>query len=287
MKAKYSPQKVESPRDRKPDTRSSRSSKSSSKCKNETRPRRRASQTHFFKYQLACNPFKAEEDDLKRALIASLQQSDQNPVKKRQHSGNSVQNVKKQPNNQTCPEQSHQASKNANKISNYNNNNNNNSTNNNNIKDEQVEAKPYTPETQDFLTFICFRATPPCLNAPSHDNGNHPDNDNKNQNATNTARSSSNRRPTRQSLRLSSIRKISENDTAVSNGKEEANSFEENIKQADLTLEAMAEDIGNLDEVAQEPNLVLDKQLVKGLMSREFAGAFADEDSMFDSIPNK
>lgn len=40
------------------------------------RPRRRASQTYFFKYQLANNPLKAEEEDLKLALLASLNDCD-------------------------------------------------------------------------------------------------------------------------------------------------------------------------------------------------------------------
>lgn len=42
----------------------------SSKC----RPRRRAAKTHFFKYQLANNPTRAEENDLKRALQESLEE---------------------------------------------------------------------------------------------------------------------------------------------------------------------------------------------------------------------
>lgn len=44
----------------------------------ESRPRRRASQTYFIKYQLARNPLKAEEQDLKLALIASLEDCNSN-----------------------------------------------------------------------------------------------------------------------------------------------------------------------------------------------------------------
>lgn len=38
------------------------------------RPKRRAAKTHFFKYQLANNPSRAEENDLKRALQESLEE---------------------------------------------------------------------------------------------------------------------------------------------------------------------------------------------------------------------
>jgi len=38
------------------------------------RPKRRAAKTHFFKYQLATNPSRAEENDLKRALQESLEE---------------------------------------------------------------------------------------------------------------------------------------------------------------------------------------------------------------------
>lgn len=38
------------------------------------RPKRRAAKTHFFKYQLAANPTRAEENDLKRALQESLEE---------------------------------------------------------------------------------------------------------------------------------------------------------------------------------------------------------------------
>lgn len=40
------------------------------------RPKRRAAKTHFFKYQLATNPSRAEENDLKRALQESLEEQD-------------------------------------------------------------------------------------------------------------------------------------------------------------------------------------------------------------------
>lgn len=43
---------------------------------NMLRPKRRASQTfrHFFKYHLADDPFKVEEEDLENAIVASMQQ---------------------------------------------------------------------------------------------------------------------------------------------------------------------------------------------------------------------
>lgn len=46
----------------------------------QARPRRRASQTFLIKYQLARNPLKAEEEDLKLALKASLEQSKLNGI---------------------------------------------------------------------------------------------------------------------------------------------------------------------------------------------------------------
>lgn len=53
------------------------------------RPRRRAAKTHFFKYQLANNPTRAEENDLKRALQESLEEQHHSPpisnVKSKQH----------------------------------------------------------------------------------------------------------------------------------------------------------------------------------------------------------
>lgn len=60
------------------------SPKKANKLSPEARPRRRASQTYIFKYQLANNPLKAEEDDLKLAILASLEQgaiNEKNPDK--------------------------------------------------------------------------------------------------------------------------------------------------------------------------------------------------------------
>lgn len=54
--------------------RKSSSPKKANKSSPQARPRRRASQTYIIKYQLARNPLKAEEEDLKLALLASLQQ---------------------------------------------------------------------------------------------------------------------------------------------------------------------------------------------------------------------
>lgn len=51
-----------------------RNSLNASKSSIGTRPKRRASQTHFFKYQLANDPWRAEEEDLRLALLESLQQ---------------------------------------------------------------------------------------------------------------------------------------------------------------------------------------------------------------------
>lgn len=54
-----------------------RAGSTSSDDPDRARPRRRASQTYIIKYQLARNPLKAEEEDLKQALLASLEQCGQ------------------------------------------------------------------------------------------------------------------------------------------------------------------------------------------------------------------
>lgn len=79
------------------------------------------------------------------------------------------------------------------------------------------------------------------------------------------------------------------------------------MERASIALEDMAHEIhssdGIKDELAQESSGCMsassannnrtmsspyknNKHLVKGLMTREFAGAFADEDTIFESISN-
>lgn len=272
----------------------------------EHRPRRRASQTYFFKYQLARNPLKAEEEDIKQALLASLQQCNSNGTKSK-------------------------SGKSGNSSNNQNNNNKNNSKERLASKkkrsapstpSKQIEIKdskpihppspdssqyhmnflPYTPlqrkeppdedylkkykpETEDFLTFICFRTTAPkylkqITNETATING------------AELTSPNNHRRPTRQSPRLaSSNRKISA--TAYDN----SISYEEDMKRASIALEDMAQEINSSDdinnEVAQDyiskkssSPYKNNKHLVKGLMTREFAGAFADEETIFESISN-
>lgn len=361
--------------------------KGNNKSSPKLRPRRRASQTYFFKYQLARNPLKAEEEDLKQALIASLQHCGDEQVKaqsteqqdhvennhnhnnkqpKKENHSNLQQPSKQQKTKHPPPKQpTHQETV---------------------ILQEPTPPaydeeylKRYRPETEDFLTFICFRVTAP--NFPSQkqielsgptasgslDHLTHVDNNNINDGPLNgcttstginvrisndrtsndyhnlrrstspckssasnhTASNSSpnhlyspsnRRRPTRQSPRLaSSSRKISEIDslnnyTAYDN----QITYEEDIKKAQIALEDMAHEI-NGSEInepgaqsghrqnnhQQQPSpktsaengcvppsgkslspFKNNKHLVKGLMTREFAGAFADEEIIFESIKN-
>lgn len=213
--------------------------------------------------------------------------------------------------------------------------------------------KKYKPETEDFLTFICFRTTAPNYqNRPTSElvtNGfgddtnsttttiitnnqgtsNNRINDklmsndthNLNQRPTSPSKTTNNingsptidfrykihRPPTRSSPRLaSSSKKISEKEglfhslgtsnTACDNSM----TYEEDMKRASIALEDMAQEINSSDgiknEIAQDsPDCISksstspyknNKHLVKGLMTREFAGAFADEETIFESISN-
>lgn len=117
----------------------------------------------------------------------------------------------------------------------------------------------------------------------------------------------SHRRPTRQSPRLASSQKrISENDNSIytmgvaNTAYDNSMNYEEDMKRASIALEDMAQEINSSDgmkkEVAQNsPDCISklscspyknNKHLVKGLMTREFAGAFADEETIFESISN-
>jgi len=421
-----------------------------SKQSPELRPRRRASQTYFFKYQLAKNPLKAEEDDLKMALLASLQQCNDGTIdndnkncatkpqaqdrKLKQQNKNSthmssevrrpvgrppkscndltsVQNKIKKAKKMLQNKQANKTKGNAGIICRYsalrkfpsnpnsslsakvqgssllsptkntgksncksklndsfqNNNDYNTPTAGANDyitpyssytplqrkepPDEDYMRK-YKPETEDFLTFICFRTTAPnnqsrtaISDATAITNGiietNHVATSNpitgnnrinekqaptdlnnlKQCNSTLSKFTSTNnspinvehcspnnRRPTRQSPRLaSSNRKISENDTssshtigAIATACENSITYEEDMKRASIALEDMAQEIKSTDsmnnEVAQNSQDCIsrlssspfknNKHLVKGLMTREFAGAFADEETIFESISN-
>jgi hypothetical protein len=347
------------------------------------RRRRRASQTYFFKYQLARNPLKAEEEDLKQALIASLQHCGDEQVKtpgpdhqaqvdgnrntkqpKKENHSNLQQPNKHQKTKHPPPKQpAHQDTV---------------------ILEQPTQPaydeeylKRYRPETEDFLTFICFRVTAPNFpsskttelsgptasgsidhspNLSSNNNINDRplngctintginvkvSNDRTSNDYHNLRRSTSpckssasyhtasnsspnhlyspsnRRRPTRQSPRLaSSSKKISEieslnNYTAYDN----QITYEEDIKRAQIALEDMAHEINGSDineSAAQSGQRQINhqnsktaakkgcvspnekslspfknsKHLVKGLMTREFAGAFADEEIIFESIKN-
>lgn len=224
--------------------------------------------------------------------------------------------------------------------------------------------KKYKPETEDFLTFICFRTTAPnyqsrplaepliangiedsngtttsinttnsnSMNFNHHsrimDNKQVPNdlNNLKSQTTISTLSKFSNntinsptiidhhfspnnhRRPTRQSPRLaSSNRKISENESSnhttmgtSTTAYDNSITYEEDMKRASIALEDMAHEINSSDninhEIAQSsPDCISksssspyrnNKHLVKGLMTREFAGAFADEETIFESISN-
>lgn len=68
------------------------------------RPKRRAAKTHFFKYQLANNPTRAEENDLKRALEESLKEqtsgaSDRKEVTRSRNSSHNNNNNNQNNNN--------------------------------------------------------------------------------------------------------------------------------------------------------------------------------------------
>lgn len=335
-------------------TSRSNPTKRSLKQSPEMRPRRRASQTYFFKYQLAKNPLKAEEEDLKLALLASLQQCQE-------------QNIKPQ-----SPAESDQAT----------------ITSGSSISPEVIDSKPatpdnvlqqYRPETEEFLTFICFRATAPNYQNVSKlesqdgtpddtnsamsektDSNNIGNDANSRSQANSTAdchglksctndannlklssnkltgnrtgspvandinhrnqSPNSNRRPIRQSPRLASSiqKKISENEssnqtTSVTNTAYDLPiNYEEDLERASIALEDMAHEINSSDgpnnannnynndddnnNFAQDSPECISKlssssyknnrHLIKGLMTREFAGAFADEETIFESISN-
>lgn len=216
--------------------------------------------------------------------------------------------------------------------------------------------KKYKPETEDFLTFICFRTTAPNyqnkptadvitngfgedtssttttiitsnqganshtnsrLNDKSTSNDAHnliqrPQSPNKTTNNTNGSptidfRYKIYRPPTRSSPRLaSSSKKISEKEGLFhsvgtsSTACDNSMTYEEDMKRASIALEDMAQEINSSDgiknEIAQDsPDCISksftspyknNKHLVKGLMTREFAGAFADEETIFESISN-
>lgn len=123
--------------------------KSSLKQKSEMRPHRRASQTYFIKYQLARNPLKAEEEDLKLALLASLQQCQEQNLKPTSPDDNSSSSS-----SSSSTPLTDQAT----------------AVDSGSDTPDTIICKPatpdnvlkqYRPETEDFLTFICFRSTAP------------------------------------------------------------------------------------------------------------------------------
>lgn len=209
--------------------------------------------------------------------------------------------------------------------------------------------RKYKPETEDFLTFICFRTTAPnktmdheLLTNGQDDSNNNCTTPNINFNNSNNNRitdkqlpdpqnlkqctstlykltninnsptsndhysPNNHRRPTRQSPRLaSSNRKISENESSnhtmgtSATAYDNSITYEEDMKRASIALEDMAQEINSSDDIHNEvaqnsPDCISklsspyknNKHLVKGLMTREFAGAFADEDTIFESISN-
>lgn len=340
------------------------SRRGNSKSSPELRPRRRASQTYFFKYQLARNPLKAEEEDLKLALLASLQQcgsststnsDSQDDHIDQQHPKTQKQQPNQQQNNHNNQINHHPHNHQNNKVVNYKQPKHEEQLQQvakapPKIYDEEYLRK-YRPETEDFLTFICFRVTAPnnslingikteptaddidnISNITTHNDTNHLNNCNiyyntgnktsekltsndshnlrrsssphkltANSNASNSSPNpnspSHRRRPTRQSPRLaSSNRKISESDNTAF----DTINYEEDMKKASIALEDMAQEINSKDdthkEVAQNSSdcgtrlssssYKNNKHLVKGLMTREFAGGFADEEIIFESISN-
>lgn len=284
--------------------------KGNNKSSPELRPRRRASQTYFFKYQLARNPLKAEEEDLKLALLASLQQcgnstSTSSTTSDSQQHDDSQQHI----NQLELQQQQQQQQLPQTILNNQQLHEDQRSTPSSKGCDEDY-LKKYRPETEDFLTFICFRITADSNNMKfsdkiSNDSHNHlkrsssPQKLNNNNNNTNSS-PSNRRRPTRQSPRLaSSNRKISENDSSnlTSNtAYDNSINYEEDMKRASIALEDMAQEINSADdihnEIAQNSSVSVsklsknNKHLVKGLMTREFAGAFADEKIIFERISN-
>lgn len=138
-----------------PTTRSS-PTKRGSKQSPKMRPRRRASQTYFFKYQLARNPLKAEEEDLKLALLASLQQCQEQDLKPTSPADETA-STPSSPASSSSPSTPTQTDQTATQCS-------------GSATPDTIICKPatpdnilkqYRPETEDFLTFICFRATAP------------------------------------------------------------------------------------------------------------------------------
>lgn len=305
------------------------------------RPKRRASQTYFFKYQLAKNPLKVEERDLKLALLASLQQYKNNRNKTSINYHNSTSsnnnNTTTTTNNNTTdvtttntanPSSGANKSKNGKKLLDLEPNPKSatpmqQEPEDSSLTDTQTSSplpqqnEKYKPETEDFLTFICFRTTAPSyLNRPlvssdistnSANNAAKPvPNDphilnkqctslpNKHQsinlqtiNSSPTHFDNSNRRPTRQSPRLaSSNRKISENDSTSNTAYENSITYEEDVKRASIALEDMAQVAQDLPDCISKSSYKNNKHLVKGLMTKEFAGAFADEETIFESISN-
>lgn len=85
------------------------------------RPKRRAAKTHFFKYQLAANPTRAEENDLKRALQESLEE---------QHNHLSKTNVKSARNHRVNNNSTGSSSANSNSNNHHHNHHNNNNSSN-------------------------------------------------------------------------------------------------------------------------------------------------------------
>lgn len=328
-----------------------RRSRKDNKSSPEHRPRRRASQTYFFKYQLAKNPLKAEEEDLRLALLASLQQcangSEQNgkqscskdvesdsvklngkPTRSKRKDRQAV-NGRKQRSRRTLKTQAK-------------------------IRPYLVESAPdevakpaeplKKPDTEDFLSFICFRSLSKANDTDSDANdtaitsvNNGPtvtrityplpklsnsnpasgcssimpikpnrldlDNEFTNETATrskpevngkqtpcnDTDNNGTNnrRRPTRQSPRLAgSTKKISENSNTACN---EPLTYEEDMERAFLALQDMAHETAQ-SSINFFPRITSpyknSKHLVRGLMTREFAGAFADEETIFNSISN-
>lgn len=207
--------------------------------------------------------------------------------------------------------------------------------------------RKYKPETEDFLTFICFRTTAPncrptadlltngigddtnsttttiLTNSQGTSNNRINEKFASNDSSNLTLRPSSpskingsptidyrykiHRPPTRSSPRLaSSIKKISEKEglfhsmATSSTAYDSSITYEEDMKRASIALEDMAQEINSSDGIkngiAQDsPDCISksstspyknNKHLVKGLMTREFAGAFADEETIFESISN-
>lgn len=51
----------------------------------------------------------------------------------------------------------------------------------------------------------------------------------------------------------------------------------------DMKSNSLADEMNNLNGVTKG-ELAVDKYLIKGLMTSEFAGAFADEETLFDLV---